>query len=76
MAKTNHFGLQRFILNDASFSLANVFQYKEISKMPGGDGIYTIDLKQSKMIDYKDFNIETNEVSVANWHSRLRFKHS
>lgn len=44
--------------------------------MPKGDGIYTIDSKQSKMMDYKDFDIETNGVSVANWHSGLRFKHS
>lgn len=58
------------------FFLANVFQYKEILKAPRGDGIYTIDLKQSKMIDNTDFNIETNRVSVANWHSHLRLKHS
>ena len=43
----------------SNFFLANIFHYKEILKMPRGDGIYTIDLKQSKMIDNIDFNIET-----------------
>lgn len=46
---------------------------KEISKMPRGDGIYTVDLKQSKMIDYRDFNIETNGSPVAKWLSHVRF---
>lgn len=38
--------------------------------------MYTIDLKQSKMIDYRDFDMRTNGVSAANWHPQFRFKHS
>lgn len=47
---------------------------KEISQVPRGDGSYTADLKQSKMIDYRDCSIETNGASVASLQSHLRFQ--
>lgn len=36
----------------------------------------TMDLKQSKMTDYRDFDIGTNGVSVPKWPPQFRFKHS
>lgn len=38
---------------------------REISKMPRGDGIHAIDLKYSKMTDYRDFSSETSGVPGA-----------
>lgn len=38
--------------------------------------MYTKGLKQNKITDYRDFDIGTNEISVAKWPPQLRFKHS